>query len=106
MMAKTSRILHWVQEDGELVLFANGANEDKMPETQLWLPSSDWIEMGEPRELTVTIHPGDQLNLQGDRRPHSRACGFRKHDHGPECARDCPTCNSPANAIAGEKLAD
>lgn len=24
--------------------------------------------------------------------PHSRACGFRKHDHGVECSRNCPTC--------------
>lgn len=25
-------------------------------------------------------------------RPHSRACGLSNHEHGPECARDCPTC--------------
>lgn len=24
--------------------------------------------------------------------PHSRACGVRKHDHGPECHSNCPTC--------------
>jgi len=24
--------------------------------------------------------------------PHSRACGFRKHDHGPACNKNCPTC--------------
>lgn len=27
-----------------------------------------------------------------DDRPHSRACGFRHHEHGPDCAADCPTC--------------
>ena len=27
-----------------------------------------------------------------DRRPHSRACGIRKHDHGSECHSNCPTC--------------
>jgi hypothetical protein len=27
-----------------------------------------------------------------DNRPHSRACGVRRHDHGPECSIDCPTC--------------
>lgn len=27
-----------------------------------------------------------------DQRPHSRACGWRTHPHGPDCARDCPTC--------------
>ena len=26
------------------------------------------------------------------RRPHSRACGIRKHDHGSECSSNCPTC--------------
>ena len=25
-------------------------------------------------------------------RPHSRACGIRRHDHGPECSSNCPTC--------------
>ena len=27
-----------------------------------------------------------------DRRPHSRACGWRKHDHGVDCSSNCPTC--------------
>ena len=27
------------------------------------------------------------------RAPHSRACGVVPHDHGPRCARDCPTCH-------------
>ena len=25
--------------------------------------------------------------------PHSRACGFRSHPHGPACNRNCPTCH-------------
>lgn len=28
-----------------------------------------------------------------DVRPHSRACGFRKHDHGKDCSTNCPTCH-------------
>jgi len=28
-----------------------------------------------------------------DRRAHSRACGFRKHDHGRDCHPNCPTCH-------------
>ena len=28
-----------------------------------------------------------------DRRPHSRACGFRPHEHGTSCSPDCPTCH-------------
>ena len=27
-----------------------------------------------------------------DRRPHSRACGVRPHDHGLWCNTTCPTC--------------
>lgn len=27
-----------------------------------------------------------------DQRPHSRACGWRKHDHGVDCSSNCPTC--------------
>ena len=25
-------------------------------------------------------------------RPHSRACGILKHDHGSGCSANCPTC--------------
>jgi len=25
--------------------------------------------------------------------PHSRACGIKKHEHGPECHSNCPTCH-------------
>jgi hypothetical protein len=28
-----------------------------------------------------------------DERPHSRACGIYKHNHGRDCAVDCPTCH-------------
>lgn len=27
-----------------------------------------------------------------DERPHSRACGIRQHEHGPDCSDNCPTC--------------
>jgi len=59
---------------------------------------SDWADMGSPDVVTVTIEPGDLLNddaISRDEtthRPHSRACGIRKHQHGPECNSNCPTC--------------
>jgi hypothetical protein len=37
---------------------------------------------------TITGHIGVK-----DKRPHSRACGIRPHDHGPECHGNCPTCH-------------
>lgn len=42
-----------------------------------------------PREGTLR----DDLTVLAWRDgPHSRACGFRKHDHGPACNKNCPTC--------------
>lgn len=32
------------------------------------------------------IHAGDAGG------PHSRACGITRHDHGPDCHPNCPTC--------------
>lgn len=31
--------------------------------------------------------------------PHSRACGIRKHDHGPDCHENCPTCGGKAAGL-------
>ena len=28
-----------------------------------------------------------------DMRPHSRACGYRYHEHGSACSTNCPTCH-------------
>lgn len=36
--------------------------------------------------------------MSGDRRPHSRACGIRNHEHGPECHTNCPTCHGKPDA--------
>ncbi|WP_138945266.1 hypothetical protein [Plantibacter sp. M259] len=33
-----------------------------------------------------------------DRRPHSRACGFRKHEHGTDCNPNCQTCHGRSEA--------
>jgi len=35
--------------------------------------------------------------------PHSRACGWRPHDHGSACSTNCPTCHGrPAPSTPGE----
>lgn len=40
--------------------------------------------------------------------PHSRACGWRQHEHGPDCHSNCPTCGGigggPVAADAGAPL--
>ncbi len=35
-----------------------------------------------------------------DDRPHSRACGWRKHDHGSACHSNCPTCRDIVRSAA------
>ena len=41
------------------------------------------------RRHTLTPTPQVVETVGG---PHSRACGARKHEHGPECHQNCPTC--------------
>lgn len=47
------------------------------------------------------VEPADELSVSApvphpepvrDMRPHSRACGIRNHEHGPDCSTNCPTC--------------
>ena len=42
-------------------------------------------------EFTV-LHRVPVVVPPTDLRPHSRACGIRKHEHGRECHSNCPTC--------------
>lgn len=42
--------------------------------------------------LGVLRRAGYAITAPEDRRPHSRACGWKNHPHGRECASDCPTC--------------
>lgn len=41
-----------------------------------------------PSVSVPDVHPEPAL----DTRPHSRACGPRRHEHGPDCHTNCPTC--------------
>jgi hypothetical protein len=94
-MSQSQRVLSWAGQDSTGVAF-NNEDEDTGPGdvTYINVPERDWMDMGEPREITVTIEPGDMLNnpKRTDERPHSRACGIRPHEHGPECSTNCPTC--------------
>lgn len=40
-----------------------------------------------------------------DDRPHSRACGIHKHDHGPGCHPNCPTCGGKAETTTSAFVA-
>lgn len=57
------RVLNLVQEDDGMMLFSNiEEGMEQEAETQMWLPSPDWSDMGEPQQITVTIELGDKLN--------------------------------------------
>lgn len=40
---------------------------------------------------SVTVERSDPPS-EGRDGPHSRACGWRPHEHGPACHKNCPTC--------------
>ena len=44
-----------------------------------------------------TLLPGD------DRRRHSRLCSIRRHDHGPECHSNCPSCGGQPEVLEDER---
>ena len=50
-------------------------------------------------EFTVT-RKGEQTDSG---RPHSRACGWMRHDHGRECSYNCPTCHGADYSPKGTK---
>ena len=41
--------------------------------------------------------------MSTDYRPHSRACGIRNHEHGPDCHPNCPTCHGKPIAAAPKR---
>jgi hypothetical protein len=45
-----------------------------------------------PADPFEGLPPASAPVWQEDRRPHSRACGFRVHPHGNACHSNCPTC--------------
>lgn len=54
--------------DDTLVVFDHPAEADPADGDRVRtvaLNRSDWVELGSPDEITVTIEPGDQLNTGG-----------------------------------------
>lgn len=47
-------------------------------------------------EMKRALAEIDQLRAGFDTRPHSRACGWKAHTHGPACSTNCPTCHGQA----------
>lgn len=49
-----------------------------------------------PTGPPVPLPPPGSVPPPPDRRPHSRACGWRHHEHGTACHSNCPTCGGKA----------
>lgn len=61
------------------------------------LDDESWVRA--KRAIDDVISTQDRSRTQvveGDRRPHSRACGITPHEHGLRCSSDCPTCGAKA----------
>jgi acetaldehyde dehydrogenase (acetylating) len=77
------------------------------------LPDENWVDIRfsiatdevATADVTFLLTPEQVVGLAAlcvdpaavktsDQRPHSRACGITRHDHGPACSRDCPTCGA------------
>lgn len=65
-----------------------------------WLPL---FAESDDRRITVAVR-----SPLADDRPHSRACGMSRHDHGSACSADCPTCTRSAMPqwISGSAITD
>lgn len=52
--------------------------------------------------------PGWPMDVveNGPKLPHSRACGFTPHEHGPLCSRDCPTCSGGVGTDVSDELTE
>jgi hypothetical protein len=64
MMTKTMKVLHLVDAklDEDLAVFSREPDEPGDIPAVVELPVADWLDMGEPDVITVTVEPGDLLN--------------------------------------------
>jgi hypothetical protein len=59
------RVLDLGDQVDDAVSFTSG-DEDEAA-TELWIPATDWVDLGQPDQVTVTIRPGDTLNPKAAR---------------------------------------
>jgi hypothetical protein len=58
---KAPPLQSWFGTDDRQV-FTSEADERIVPQVSLLLDSREWVALGEPDQITVTIRPGDRLN--------------------------------------------
>ena len=63
-MLRTVKVLHHIPiRDGNRVIFRHQDDAEYAPQaTTIYVNTDDYLDMGSPDVLTVTIEPGDRLN--------------------------------------------
>ena len=92
-----------MNKDHPAKILAKAAREQKQQEAEY----QDRIFVERVREALIEIiKESDTLRMPEleQQEPHSRACGYRAHPHGPECHSNCPTCGGPIPAWEVELL--
>ena len=63
-LTKTTKVLDFYTETETELLFAQEADEDEVHGKTLYpLSKQDWEDMGRPEQITISIVPGDLLNV-------------------------------------------
>jgi hypothetical protein len=63
-LARSKRIVRLHRAIGDTAYFNQTDGK-----TSFQMSADDWRDMGEPKELTLTIEPGDRLNMPGTEAP-------------------------------------
>ncbi len=61
-LTSTKKVLQLRTSMADEVEFSREPDEPGDIPAIVWLPRTDWLDMGEPQAVTVTIEPGDLLN--------------------------------------------
>lgn len=96
-MSKTQKLMQFspdaFSEDDGQVMFEQVSEEDEEYATCV-ISRLDWIDLGRPDTITLTVEPGDRLNTEviAPKGPHAKTCKTMPHTHGKACSVLCPTC--------------
>lgn len=62
-LIKYRETLHQWGAYGDMVVYAKSVDEELETPTKVYLRADVWREMGRPQMVTLTVEPGDTLNL-------------------------------------------
>lgn len=53
----------------------------------------DKVHLPDHEHVPAEGWASEVAKIRDMREPHSRSCGIKNHDHGPDCSENCPTCH-------------